>query len=77
MHELDLEQVAGQNSFPPKEHPWLFLLLIAPMAVLPNGIISPHLYPTASERKLRYLHTRYPIEILSSSYSGGPTVTTK
>jgi hypothetical protein len=40
MSEVDLEQVAGLNPSSPKERPWLFSLLIAPMAVLSNGIIS-------------------------------------
>jgi PAT family beta-lactamase induction signal transducer AmpG len=44
MNEVDLEQVAGQvtgtNPSTPKERPWLFGLLIAPMAVLSNGLIS-------------------------------------
>jgi PAT family beta-lactamase induction signal transducer AmpG len=40
MHEPDLEQVAGLNEPTLKERPWLFGLLIAPMAVISNGIIS-------------------------------------
>jgi MFS family permease len=40
MSAIDLEQAAGQSSSNPKERPWLFGLLIAPMAVLSNGIIS-------------------------------------
>jgi MFS transporter, PAT family, beta-lactamase induction signal transducer AmpG len=40
MHEVDLEQAAGLNPSTPKERPWLFGPLIAPMAVLSNGIIS-------------------------------------
>jgi PAT family beta-lactamase induction signal transducer AmpG len=46
MSEVDLEQVAGPNPSSPKEchehqeRPWLFGLLIAPNAVLANGIIS-------------------------------------
>src|SRR5277367_6739228 len=40
MHEPDLEQAAGSNPSTSKERPWLFGLLIAPMAVLSNGLIS-------------------------------------
>jgi MFS transporter, PAT family, beta-lactamase induction signal transducer AmpG len=40
MPEVDLEQATGQNLLPQKERPWLFGSLIAPMAVLSNGIIS-------------------------------------
>jgi PAT family beta-lactamase induction signal transducer AmpG len=40
MPEVDLEQVTGTNLSTPKERPWLFGLLIAPMAVLSNGLIS-------------------------------------
>jgi MFS transporter, PAT family, beta-lactamase induction signal transducer AmpG len=37
MREVDLVQAAGLN---PKERPWIFGLLIAPMAVISNGVIS-------------------------------------
>ena len=40
MLEVELEQVTGTNLSTPKERPWLFGLLIAPMAVLSNGLIS-------------------------------------
>src|SRR5271154_1122367 len=40
MPEVDLEQATGLNLPPQKERPWLFGLLIAPNAVLANGIIS-------------------------------------
>jgi PAT family beta-lactamase induction signal transducer AmpG len=40
MHEVDLEQAAGPSPLPQKERPWLFGLLIAPTAVLSNGLIS-------------------------------------
>src|SRR5277367_2281368 len=40
MPEVDLEQAAGLNPSPAKERPWLFSILIAPNAVLANGIIS-------------------------------------
>jgi PAT family beta-lactamase induction signal transducer AmpG len=45
MQEIDLEQAAGLHSSAtpasvPHERPWLFGLLVAPMAVLSNGIIS-------------------------------------
>jgi PAT family beta-lactamase induction signal transducer AmpG len=40
MSEVDLEQVAGPNPSSPKERPWLFGLLIAPSAVLANGIVQ-------------------------------------
>jgi MFS transporter, PAT family, beta-lactamase induction signal transducer AmpG len=40
MPEVDLEEAAGLNHPIPKERPWIFGLLIAPMAVLSNGIIS-------------------------------------
>jgi PAT family beta-lactamase induction signal transducer AmpG len=48
MNEVDLEKVTGQvkgqvtglHLTTPKERPWLFGLLIAPMAVLSNGLIS-------------------------------------
>jgi MFS family permease len=40
MPEADLEQVAGLNLSTQKERPWLFGLLIAPTAVLSNGLIA-------------------------------------
>ena len=40
MSDLALEQVAGPQTQTQKERPWLFSLLIAPNAVLANGIIS-------------------------------------
>ena len=40
MPEVDLEHATGLNPSIPKERPWLFGLLIAPMAVLSNGLIS-------------------------------------
>jgi MFS transporter, PAT family, beta-lactamase induction signal transducer AmpG len=40
MQEADLEHATGLNLSIPKERPWLFGLLIAPMAVLSNGLIS-------------------------------------
>ena len=40
MQEVDLEHATGLNPSIPKERPWLFGLLIAPMAVLSNGLIS-------------------------------------
>src|SRR5277367_5842151 len=40
MHEPDLEQAAGSNPSTSKERPWLFGLLIAPVAILSNGLIS-------------------------------------
>jgi PAT family beta-lactamase induction signal transducer AmpG len=40
MQEADLEYATGLNLSIPKERPWLFGLLIAPMAVLSNGLIS-------------------------------------
>jgi PAT family beta-lactamase induction signal transducer AmpG len=40
MQEADLEHGTGLNPSIPKERPWLFGLLIAPMAVLSNGLIS-------------------------------------
>jgi PAT family beta-lactamase induction signal transducer AmpG len=40
MPEVALEQVTGPPPATPKERPWLFSLLIAPNAVLANGIIS-------------------------------------
>jgi PAT family beta-lactamase induction signal transducer AmpG len=40
MPVVDLEQVAGPNPSASKERPWLFGPLVAPMAVLSNGIIS-------------------------------------
>jgi PAT family beta-lactamase induction signal transducer AmpG len=38
--QVDLEQATGLDSSSSKERPWLFGLLIAPMAVLSNGLIS-------------------------------------
>ena len=40
MQEVDLEHATGLNPSIPKERPWLFGPLIAPMAVLSNGLIS-------------------------------------
>jgi PAT family beta-lactamase induction signal transducer AmpG len=40
MQEADLEHATGLNPSMPRERPWLFGLLIAPMAVLSNGLIS-------------------------------------
>jgi PAT family beta-lactamase induction signal transducer AmpG len=40
MQEADLEHATGLNPSIPRERPWLFGLLIAPMAVLSNGLIS-------------------------------------
>jgi MFS transporter, PAT family, beta-lactamase induction signal transducer AmpG len=40
MNEADLEPVAGPNLSTTKERPWLFGVLIAPVAVLSNGLIS-------------------------------------
>jgi MFS transporter, PAT family, beta-lactamase induction signal transducer AmpG len=40
MPEVDLEQAAGLNPSTTKERPWLFGLLIAPSAVLANGIVQ-------------------------------------
>jgi MFS family permease len=40
MPVVDLEQVAGPKPSASKERPWLFGPLVAPMAVLSNGIIS-------------------------------------
>jgi MFS transporter, PAT family, beta-lactamase induction signal transducer AmpG len=40
MQEVDLEQAAGLSLSLPKERPWIFGLLIAPMAVISNGVIS-------------------------------------
>lgn len=44
MHEPVLEQAAGQNPSATKERPWLFGLLIAPNAVLANGIVNGILF---------------------------------
>ena len=40
MPEVDLEHATGLNPSIARERPWLFGLLIAPMAVLSNGLIS-------------------------------------
>jgi hypothetical protein len=40
MPEVALEQVTGPPSATRKERPWLFGLLIAPTAVLSNGLIT-------------------------------------
>src|SRR5580704_10808674 len=40
MSEVVLEQAAGLNHPAPKERPWLFGLLVAPSAVVANGIVQ-------------------------------------
>ena len=40
MNEADLEHVAGPDLSTTKERPWLFGVLIAPVAVFSNGLIS-------------------------------------
>jgi PAT family beta-lactamase induction signal transducer AmpG len=58
MPEVDLEEVAGLNPTTTKERPWLFGLLIAPSAVLANGIV---------QGALSYLFRQQGVEIGRSS----------